>query len=58
MNLCDRLCPHPNAALRKKGLASRLRINTLNLLHDSGTGHAPGGGGPAWGCRVAFLPAA
>ena len=49
MNLCDSRFPHPYAALRKKGLVTRLCINTLNLLHDSEPDHAPGGGGPAWG---------
>ena len=44
MNLCDSCFPHPYAALRKKGLVTRLRINTLNLLHDSEPDHAPGGG--------------
>ena len=57
MNLCDSRFPHPYAALRKKGLVTRLRINTLNLLHDSEPDHAPGGEGPAWGLlRHTVLP--
>jgi hypothetical protein len=32
----------------KKGLFTRLSINTLNLLHDSEPGHAPGMGSGRW----------
>lgn len=38
---------HAAALSRKKGLASRLVINTLKMLHDSRVDHAPGSGGPA-----------
>src|SRR3954447_18327400 len=47
MNLHDSRPRCTYAALRKKGLVTRLAINTLNLLDDSGTakpGHAPDGG--------------
>jgi hypothetical protein len=45
MNLCAKHCPHPSCVQHKKGLVTRLCINTLNLLHDSERDHAPGGGG-------------
>jgi len=44
MNLCGNGFPHPSVVSGEKGLVTRLCINTLNLLHDSGRGHASGGG--------------
>jgi len=59
MNLRDSRCAPAYAAMRKKGLVTRLAINRLNLLNDSRRAKprsSAGQRGSAWGTRALSLP--